>query len=211
MMIQRRRSGIIFSGSTEDLTTLNQEFEQKQCIQLPRFLEPELVDLINQKLENTQPHEVEEWWTESQLQSNFTAHLSHCLLNDFNLFKLIEKITNCDEIGCCFGRVYRMIPGLHNIPWHDDIGDDRLLGVSINLSPNPYQGAVLQVRNSDSGEILSEVANCGFGDAVIFRISPHLEHRLTPLEGTVSRTVYAGWFRSKPHYLAWLKEDLPNR
>jgi hypothetical protein len=38
------------------------------------------------------------------------------------------------------------------------------------------------------------VNNTGFGDAILFRISKDLEHRVTEVVGEVAKTAYAGWF-----------------
>jgi hypothetical protein len=52
------------------------------------------------------------------------------------------------------------------------------------------------LRRKDSGQVLAHVANTGAGDALIFRISPHLQHRISDLEGAEPKTAFAGWFRS---------------
>ena len=57
----------------------------------------------------------------------------------------------------------------HSDSWHDDDGDGRMVALSLNLSTNGYRGGVLQIRDKQSGEILHEVANTGFGDAIVFR------------------------------------------
>ena len=45
-------------------------------------------------------------------------------------------------------------------------------------------------------------------DATLFKISHTLKHRVTPITGTVRRTMYAGWFLDKPDFLALLKGRL---
>jgi hypothetical protein len=64
-------------------------------------------------------------------------------------------------------------------------------------------------RAHQVGDILHEVANIGIGDAIIFRISSCLEHRVSPIEGAVPRTSYAGFFQSEPVFLSLLKSQLP--
>lgn len=44
---------------------------------------------------------------------------------------------------------------------------------------------------SEFGEV-----NTGLGDALIFRISGELKHRVAPMEGDEAKTAFAGWFRS---------------
>ena len=50
--------------------------------------------------------------------------------------------------------------------------------MSVNFSTGVYAGGVLRIRDRESGKIVSEVANVGIGDAVIFRLSDRLEHRI---------------------------------
>ena len=95
-----------------------------------------------------------------------------------------------------------MVPstGAH-LSWHDDKADDRLVGISINLSREAYRGGRFQLRDRRSQRTLTDIDNTGLGDAVLFRIAATLEHRLTELAGTAARTAAAGWFTSSPGYL----------
>ena len=38
----------------------------------------------------------------------------------------------------------------------------------------------------------------GNGDAIIFRLASHLQHRNTNVTGSTPKTAFAGWFRSDP-------------
>ena len=93
-----------------------------------------------------------------------------------------------------------MAPGAdHFDSWHADVGTthrDRLVGMSINLSPRPYQGGAFLLREEASGEIICALSNIGPGDAICFRISSALKHMVTPLVGKEPKTAFAGWFRS---------------
>jgi hypothetical protein len=101
-----------------------------------------------------------------------------------------------------------MIPALgHYDSWHDDDFQNRLIGMSINLSPIGYEGGLFQMRKRKSDDILAQIANTGFGDALIFRISGDLEHRVAGVEGTEPKTAFAGWFQPDlPEYLGDLLE-----
>jgi hypothetical protein len=97
--------------------------------------------------------------------------------------------------------VYRLTPGVHDDSWHDDLsGSHRMIALSLNLSAAAYSGGTLQIRDRSSGEIVHEAANTGVGDAVLFRISPQLEHRVSRVDGAVARTAYAGWFQTEPAF-----------
>jgi hypothetical protein len=69
-----------------------------------------------------------------------------------------------------------------------------MVAMSINLSAKPYSGGVLEIRTRESGKVLHRTANTGPGDAILFRVAPGLQHRVTAVEGEVPRTAYAGWF-----------------
>jgi hypothetical protein len=111
------------------------------------------------------------------------------------MFDLVEAITGCDRIGLFRGRTYRMIPGSrHFSPWHDDAVQGRLAAFTINLSPEPFEGAALQVKDAASDELLAEIDDLEFGDAVLIQISRAYQHRNSPLLGSNEKTSYAGFF-----------------
>jgi hypothetical protein len=45
---------------------------------------------------------------------------------------------------------------------------------------------------------LQEVTNTGLGDAIVFRLSDDLQHRINEVRGAQPKTAFAGWFRSDP-------------
>ena len=96
----------------------------------------------------------------------------------------------------------------HCLSWHNDLQSHRKVGMSVNLSDRIYRGGILQIREWKSRRIISEFANGGRGDALLFRIAPELEHRLTGLEGAVVKTAFSGWFQSSPHSPSFLKRRL---
>jgi hypothetical protein len=65
--------------------------------------------------------------------------------------------------------------------------------MSIDLSEGPYLGGVLELRDRYSGEILNR-AHSEPGDALVVRLAPFLQQRITEVEGGVPRTVYVGRF-----------------
>lgn len=118
------------------------------------------------------------------------------------MLSFVEAMTGCGHIGSFAGRVYRLAPEVGNYDsWHDDLGANRLVAMSVNLSTEPYSGGLLQIRHHESKRIVREVANTGVGDAILFQLASALEHRVTDIEGTVPKTASAGWFRSAPEYM----------
>ena len=125
------------------------------------------------------------------------------LMNDAPLRQIISTLTASGHIGCFEGRLYRLIPGTgHHDSWHSDVGEDRLVAMSLNLSRGKTDGGELQIRRADSAMIMGEMVNETPGDAVIFRIDPSLRHRVSAVTGGAPRTAYAGWFRASPEFSA---------
>lgn len=127
------------------------------------------------------------------------------LFNDERLFDVIRKITHCPPIGCFVGRLYRFTPSPEeSYDWHDDCVNHRMIAVTVNLSPAGYEGGDLHLRDRRTGEV-ERIRNTGVGDALIFRLAPHLEHRVAGVTGARAKTALAGWFHSEPSYLSLLR------
>ena len=205
-IIQITKSGTVFSGNSKDLECLHTEFEKTHCIKLSKFLEPKLLHLIQSQISLAEFYEVN-YPASGQdnpmyrIKDKTSEGILRFLVNDKKLFQLIEQITGCSKIGSFTGRVCCMSPNLgHRDAWHNDLVDNRMIAMSINLSTEVYSGGTLQILDTRSKHIVHEVANTGFGDGIIFRIAPYLNHRLTEVTGKTSRTFFAGWFRLEPVY-----------
>lgn len=201
-MIQMTRRGLAVTGKDADLKSLRKNFDRQHCLLLKDFLHPEVVSLILPFLQRAEylPAQYKHVGSELRMEPNLALDTLSFLANDAKLFGLVQMITGCGSIGCFQGRVYRLIPNpQHNFDWHDDLHEpSRLITMSVNLSEGMFRGGVLQIREVSSEEIISEVANTGFGDAVLFRISESLLHRVTGIEGDMPRTSFTGWFKSEP-------------
>jgi hypothetical protein len=212
-VIQVSRSRTIVSWQPAELQRLRQEFDRQHYVRLPYFLEPELLQFMQSTMEESnfveRIHENHHgdaspsqapWARDVTMASNLAEGLVHLLLmNDSTLFAGLEALTGCGRIGSFDGSVYRIDPAQeHYDSWHNDVGRSRMLAMSINLSAAAYEGGVLQIRDAESRTILSDVANPRAGDAVLFRISPRLQHRVSAVEGAAPRTALAGWFCSEP-------------
>ena len=208
-MVQLTRAGVTVSASAGDLDLLHSQFDRLHCILLPSLLDPGLLHGIQRQIDaatfNQKIHEGLS--VELCLEDRIVSHLLYFLANDPQLFEFIQHITGCGRIGCFFGRVYRMMPGAqHYDSWHDDMIEHRMVGMSINLSTSIYSGGILQIRDRNSLHIVNEVANTGFGDGIIFRLSSQLQHRVTEVAGSAPKTAFAGWFQSEPDFYAVLRQ-----
>lgn len=211
-MIRLGRSGATYTGSTASLDAMRTKFDQENHVRLSDFLELEALDFIQRQIDGAEFYERVHEGIASNKElcmvgnAGFGALL--LLVNDEKLFEIVETVTGCPRIRCFEGRVYRVSPGEgHHDSWHNDIGDGRLIGMSVNLSRERYGGGVLQLRDRASGKIVSEISNERPGDAVIFRLSDTLQHRITEVEGSAAKTAFAGWFKAQPDFLSLLRQQ----
>ncbi len=201
-MLQISRSGVEFSGSDADIERARADFEKQDWVRLPAILGRELLEIAQSQLGTSQFEEkTANLYRELTVADNALPFALLLLLNNPRLFKLIEEITGCGHVGCFRGRIYRIVPGAnHHVEWHTDLNETRLVALSINLTTEPYQGGVLSIREAATEQVLCELTNSGFGDAILFRIDERLQHRVSDVEGTVAKTALAGWFESAPDY-----------
>src|SRR6185295_5586851 len=88
--------------------------------------------------------------------------------------------------------------------WHSDMDGNRMVTLSVNLG-DPYEGGVLQLRERPSNRVVHEVANTGPGDAILFALGDHLEHRVGAVTGGTTKMALAGWFQRTPAALEALR------
>jgi hypothetical protein len=209
-MIRLTRSGMAFVGSQADVDSLRHIFEREHCLLLRGFLGGDLVPLVLPLLKRAQfsPAHYEHVGSELLMEPNAALEILTFLSNDQKLFDLVETITRCQRISSFYGRVYKLAPNPdHTFDWHDDLHEpSRLLAMSLNLSTDQFRGGLLQIREVASGNIIHEVANTGFGDAVMFRLTRDLEHRVTPVDGDTPKISYAGWFKTQPNIYSSLRQ-----
>ena len=198
-MIQLTRQGL---AGCVDEEHLERQFERAHVFRFPGLLHPDLIRYVTSQLDSCA------WTTDDHgsiaremvPEKPIVAALLNFAANTDAFLSLMRRITHCPRITWFSGRVYRMVPmSGHFDSWHADIGtthQDRLVGMSINLSARPYEGGVFRLREESGGAILCELPNAVPGDAIFFRISPALKHMVTPVEGVEPKTAFAGWFQS---------------
>lgn len=212
--IQHTNSDIILSSTEEDLSYMKGLFKRQHCLKLTGFLEPGLLNFLQEKIKQSGFYEdkykmVNADAVDCRLKDKTADGLLRFLINDERLFDFIEKVTGCNKIGSFNGAVFSLVPGYgHYDSWHQDNFDNRMISMSINLSTDVFLGGTLKIRDYKSKEILHEVTNTGFGDCVIFPVSPQMEHMVSGVTGTISRTAFPGWFCSKPSYKTVLNKVL---
>jgi hypothetical protein len=202
-VIQLTRSGVVIDGSEEDFERLRLQYACQHYLILPNLVERELLDVVTCRVEAApfRPFDHHGIALEQRMFDEDTLSILNFLVNMPEFLRTMEILLGIRRIGWFGGRVYRMtaVDG-HYDSWHRDVGDRRLATLSLNLTRQTYGGGGLQMRCSDSDSILHEVHNIGFGDALVFRVSRKLAHRIMPIEGNVPKIAYAGWFRWGPGY-----------
>lgn len=189
---------------------LTDAFLARQVVKLPGFIAPPLLEWVQREVASALWLERKHdgmTATELSMQDNTCLGLLHFLVNDPVVLRFVEHVTRRQPLTAFGGRIYNRIPGQHQDDWHDDLHPDRQVGLSVNLSSGVYEGGVFELRLADGGRPLGAMANVGFGDAIVFAIADHLQHRVSPLVGTVAKTAFAGWFGGRRDYNRTLRGD----
>lgn len=212
MVLQINRHDTTLMGSEEDLERMRIEFDEKHCVTFPMLLEPGLLESVIDgvdQAEFTVTKYTNMMAKDVHIKQDYpTSYLLNFLINSQTMFDTVQRITGCGKIGMFQGRVYRMLPvSDHYDTWHDDLVFNRMIAMSINLTRKSYSGGTVQFRERESEKIINEVHNNRLGDAMIFRLAPFLQHRVTPIKGSIPRTAFAGWFESAPDYRSWLESE----
>lgn len=203
------RRGVVIRGSDDDFRTAQQVFAARHSLRLESFVDSELLDVLRRTLAAAPFHDRthDGIGTELCLSEGPLSAALEFLWNAPALAAAIDRLTGCGPIGCFEGRVYRMRPAEgHYDSWHSDVGEDRRVAMSVNLSEARYEGGVTEFRYASEEQPFQQIANTGFGDAIVFRIDPSLRHQVTEVTGTVAKTAYAGWFRTSPDYPTLFRE-----
>jgi hypothetical protein len=203
-LLQLTRNGPVLHGK---LDALRDRFATQHCVMLENLLEPSLLVEIQRRIERAQwksstfgegsDHHFS--GTEFTLDDLVTCNLLDFLLNNPEFLNIIRIVTGDPEISEFSGRVYRMDPSpQHHLSWHTDIvgNEKRKVGLSMNLSTDVFRGGTFELRDGRTLVSLAQVNNTGFGDALLFRISADLHHRVTEVLDRVPKTACAGWFRA---------------
>jgi hypothetical protein len=206
-LLQLTRTGALWRST--DLSGLQRTFAERHHVVLPSLFDPALLALVGREIERGEfkEHAHGSIATELRLQPGICTGLLLFIVNDPELYRFVEIVTSITPIRSFTGRVYRRHAERHHDSWHSDLDEDRRVGMSINLTSEPYEGGVFEIRDVGTEETLASTANIGFGDALLFRLAPVLRHRVTAVRGTVPKTAFAGWFLSEHDYQARLRRE----
>jgi Methyltransferase domain len=187
----------VAQGSARALRSLRAAFEQQHCVRLPGFLDGPVLDRVQRYVDEGEfeVREHEGIRTELRMDAGKATELLLLLVNDPHLFGLVREITGCRRIGRFDGTVYRVMPGDESEDsWHGEIFGHGVVEMSIDLSTRPYSGGIHETRDRYSRKVLHTEVETEPGDALLVRLAPSVQHRVTAVEGDSPRTVYAGRF-----------------
>lgn len=214
-MLQLTRTNLIVTDSIQ-LANQKEEFARNHSVVLPHFLGADILQYLEQRLaiahfdvRSDYSKSGREFAREHAVKGqDISVHFLVMLLNNTQLFQALQALTGCPAISNFQGRIYRMEANSgHYDSWHGDNDNGRLLGISINLGRGRYTGGMFQLREIGSQRLCCEIAHAEPGNAHLFRIDPELEHRVTAIEGTMTRLVAAGWFQAGPTLPELLSND----
>jgi hypothetical protein len=209
--LQLTRAGV--RRLTADLTPLRDTFRRTHCVRLPALIAPDLLSRIQREVERGEfrAFDHDGIATELRLQSGVATGLLHVLVNDPEVFRFVEELSETSPLRAFLGRVYRRDANGHYDSWHSDLVEGRRIGMSVNLSAQVYEGGVFDLRETETERMLASIANVGFGDAILFRLAPTLEHQVTAVRGVHPKTAFAGWFLADDSYRAGLRDTAASR
>ena len=145
------RLGVRRQINCNKVNVLGEHFEKYHWAKLLGLLENSLCEHVLLKIEAGEFYErvYKEIGPNRELclKRDLTVALLNFVMNNAELFRVIEAISDCGHIGSFVGRVYRFMPGSeHFSSWHNDAVQNRLVGISLNLSAAKYSGGLLQLR-----------------------------------------------------------------
>lgn len=211
-----RRGTVVATRNPDAWAAHRQTFEQQHCVLLPQLLDPAVIAYaLSTVADKRGLHTHEDTSTKDGKAGTYARErrfgrdhplnaMFYVLLNQRPFLQAVDEICGCGDKLRCAGRYFEMHPPDGFQDWHQDDCGARLLGIAINLSPQPFAGGQFQLRHMETKQIFATIGG-QLGDCHLFRIHPRLSHRTTRLEGTAPRCVYAGWITGEQ---AW-EDDLP--
>jgi hypothetical protein len=209
-MLSIARASTVEALTGPETAALRRHFEEHHWARLPGMLAPSLLEDVQARLERaTFVERVHDAVSPPSIDlcmvPNAAAAMLELACNDAAIFRAIEAITGAGPVGRFGGFVYRLSPEYgHQHHWHNDLVEGRLVAMSVNLGPGPYEGGLLELRDRASERLLDRLVNLVPGDALIFRIDPALQHRATPVTSGI-KTAFAGWFFAGDSYADMLR------
>lgn len=188
-------------GSADDEAMLATRFASSRAIGLPGFLAPELLRQLSGFWQDADfaPETVGKLGRRTIETPGRAGAAIRFVLGRRALYRWLEQLTGCRALSGVTGAVVRMRQAQdESLTWHDDWAGgkfaNRVLGVTINLGDLPYRGGDFEMRRKGETTLCCRHHHSAPGAALVFEVSPTLQHRVTPVIEGGPRTVFTGWF-----------------
>ncbi|HCF25102.1 MULTISPECIES: 2OG-Fe(II) oxygenase [unclassified Novosphingobium] len=177
-------------------------FDAVPAMALEEALSPDLLDLLMRQAAGASyiDDDVRYIGTRQIESPQRVSGMISLMLGHRDLFDWLEQATGCGPIKALAGRIAQTRANDQDeLVWHDDNDSpDRLLGVVINLSDQPYEGGLFELRRKGEIEPLFSYQHRSPGSITLFAVRRDLEHRVSPVTSGGPRRVFAGWMMSRP-------------
>jgi hypothetical protein len=189
---------------------LREALRTSPAVRLERFVEPSLLEDWLKAIDAAEfamrTHKNAEYWggkppADFKVVGTLLPGRFMFSTNDPALLEIVETGAAAGPVGSFLGVITRSTssPDMHD-RWHNDMTGTNVIALSLNLSREPYNGGQLLMRDAASENILFEGTHGDAGDALLFRLSDELQHRVKAVDDGPPRTVFTGWFRSEPKF-----------
>ena len=198
-IVRLARDGVSIETRPDAMRGLREQFAEEHVLRLPGFFGGDLLSTVTRRLRHARFKDriatrVFPPAVDLKLDDPDLVGLLHFVLNDPAVIQFVADVSAAQPFGFV-GSVYRILPGMgHRDSWHSDVDGNRLVGLTLNLSEEIFEGGELELRARDRRQPLWRLANTGPGDALLVAIAPDLEHRIRPMAGSAPKTALAGWF-----------------
>lgn len=181
------------------MAVLRAHFDQHGWVRLPGLLDPALLAFVLEDLDRARwAAAARDFYSEDVVDGGAALRLLVFLTNGQALLDAMQAVTACGPFSWFDGRIYRMAPGGdHHDDWHDDFVEGRRVALSLNLNRRPYAGGHLHLRRAEGLGPTLEIPNTTPGDAIVFRLSSDMLHRVDPIQGAEPKIAFAGWFNDR--------------
>ena len=204
-MILFTTEGVEITASAARLSEACEEFRGRKLLHLPGLLSQALAEKVRAGIEQDgfeEAADIDSVYRGAyqggkvglDLRPGETADLIADRTNDATLLRFVQTIAESPPLERCIGRVFRLEPMETDLPWHTDAEGGRLADLIIDLSIVKHEGGLFEMRDAATEEIFNSVDSMAFGDGLLIRISPDIEHHYRAITGSIPKVTFSGWF-----------------
>jgi len=206
-MIQFTTEGVELTATDDELRTARETFERDKLLRLPGLISPELAQVIQEGIERDGFEDPDEATHKSayaglyvnvrhDLRQGPTVDMMNERANDPTFLDFVRQVAQLPHVERCVGRVVRLLPASEDFPWHTDADAGRVGDLVVDISADRYDGCSFEMRDAETKEIFTTVADMQYREGTLALISPEIEHHNLRVTSTNPRITFVGWFVS---------------